>query len=150
MDIKSTIIFKGKKKGMVYLQPITLEMILNCFKRDFENKYRYLGFIYPIFREGTEGYKLNTDLIKFIDKQSKPWWCPRFFLNILNLFGNDNSIVRVRNRKLHELHQRLTGGIRITDQKTKYDTVRIYGSFTKEIQDEVTRVSIEMNKLLVD
>jgi hypothetical protein len=146
--INSTILFKGKNKGIVYLRPITIGMVLDCFKQDFEKKYHYLGYVYPIFREGTEGYKLNTDLIKFIDKQTKPWWCPRSFLNLLNLLGNDNSIVRVRNRRLHKLLLKLTGGVRITDQKTKWDTVRIYGSFTKEIQDEVTRVSKEMNKLL--
>jgi hypothetical protein len=38
----------------------------------------------------------------------------------LYLFGNDNSIVRVRNFTLHRLFQKLTKGIRIWDYKTKW------------------------------
>jgi hypothetical protein len=36
------------------------------------------------------------------------------------LFGSDNSIVRVRNRKLHDLQRKLTKGIMFMDWKTKW------------------------------
>jgi hypothetical protein len=36
------------------------------------------------------------------------------------VFGNDRSIVRVRNHKLHNLHRKLTKGIRLNDYKTKW------------------------------
>jgi hypothetical protein len=48
------------------------------------------------------------------------------------LFGNDNSIVRVRNWTLHNLSRRLTKGYLIVDYKTKwqwYDLrISIYGN----------------------
>jgi hypothetical protein len=55
-----------------------------------------------------------------MDYEAKPKWCPRWFLRFLDVFGNDRSIVRVRNHKLHNLYNKLTRGIRITDYKTKW------------------------------
>jgi hypothetical protein len=59
-------------------------------------------------------------LVIFIDYKAKPSWCPRWVLRFLHLFGNDNSIVRVRNWTLHNLSRRLTKGYLITDYKTKW------------------------------
>jgi len=59
---------------------------------------------------------------------------------LLRLFGNDNSTVRLRNRRLHNLFNKITGGIQITDTKWKYDSFRIYGSFTKEL-DELAKAT---------
>jgi hypothetical protein len=76
-------------------------------------------------------------LVIFIDYKAKPKWCPRWFLRFLHLFGNDNSIVRVRNRRLSNLKRRLTKGIQLTDYKTKwydYDLrISVYG--TDQMQD---------------
>jgi hypothetical protein len=55
-----------------------------------------------------------------MDYEAKPKWCPRWFLRFLHLFGSDNSIVRVRNRFLHDLGRKLTKGILIWDYKTKW------------------------------
>jgi len=70
-------------------------------------------------------------LIIFLDHKAKRWWCPRWFLRFLHLFGNDNSIVRVRNRTLANLSDKLTKGIMMVDYKTKwtwYDLrISIYG-----------------------
>jgi hypothetical protein len=67
-----------------------------------------------------------------MDSKAKPWWCPRWFLRFLHLFGSDNSIVRVRNWTLHNLSRRLTKGYLIVDYKTKwqwYDLrISIYGN----------------------
>jgi hypothetical protein len=67
-----------------------------------------------------------------MDYKAKPWWCPRWVLRFLHLFGSDNSIVRVRNRTLHDLSRKLTKGLLITDYKTKwtyYDLrLSIYGN----------------------
>ena len=67
-----------------------------------------------------------------MDYKAKPWWCPRWVLKFLHLFGSDNSIVRVRNRTLHNLSKKLTKGYLITDYKTKwteYDLrIHIHGS----------------------
>lgn len=88
------------------------------FPADFYQKYRYLGSV-P-WNEGTQLFKALEPLIIFMDYKAKPKWCPRWFLRFLHLFGNDNSIVRVRNRRLHNLHRKLTKGIFIQDYKTKW------------------------------
>jgi hypothetical protein len=72
-----------------------------------------------------------------MDYEAKPWWCPRWFLRFLDVFGNDKSIVRVRNRTLHNLHRKLTKGITFTDYKTKWEwyDLRISVAAPKYIQD---------------
>jgi hypothetical protein len=55
-----------------------------------------------------------------MDYEAKPKYCSRWVLRFLHLFGSDNSIVRVRNRFLHDLGRRLTKGILIWDYKTKW------------------------------
>jgi hypothetical protein len=52
-------------------------------------------------------------------------------------FGNDKSIVRVRNFTLYELHRKLTKGIRFIDWKTKWNDydLRISISAPKHLQD---------------
>jgi hypothetical protein len=53
------------------------------------------------------------------------------------LFGNDKSIVRVRNFTLHKLHRKLTKGIMLIDYKTKWEwyDLRISISAPKHLQD---------------
>ena len=53
------------------------------------------------------------------------------------MFGNDKSIVRVRNRRLHNLSRKLTKGIMMWDYKTKWENydLRISISAPKYLQD---------------
>lgn len=113
------ILFKGKKKGIIHTINIEFDHIRAVFfPKDFSEKYRYLGVV-P-WNEKGEIFKAIEPLIIFMDYKAKPKWCPRWFLRFLHLFGNDNSIVRVRNRYLHNLHRKLTKGIMMWDFKTKW------------------------------
>jgi hypothetical protein len=115
------ILFKGKKAkvGPVRTSDIKLSDIWKVFfPANFYEKYRYLGYI-PYESEG-DMFKALEPLIIFMDYKSKPKWCPRWFLRFLHLFGNDNSIVRMRNFRLHRLHNKLTKGIMMWDYKTKW------------------------------
>lgn len=113
------ILFKGKKKGMVHTQNITMDHIRKVFfPRTFYERYRYLGSV-PFNEEG-DIFKSLEPLIIFLDYKAKPKWCPRWFLRFLYLFGNDNSIVRVRSAKLSNLFRKLTKGYSIWDYKTKW------------------------------
>jgi hypothetical protein len=141
--MRDTIIFRGKKAkvGPVHTMNITLGHILDVFfPRDFNDKYGYLGYIYT--SEKGEYSKVIRPLILAMDKKSKPWWCPRWFLRFLELFGNDNSIVRVRNFKLHNLHRKITKGYRFIDWKTKWDwyDLRISIYACKELQDMADKI----------
>ena len=130
------ILFKGKKKGMIHTRNIKLDDVRAVFfPMDFHEKYRYLGAI-PYNEEGVY-FKAIYPLILAMDYEAKPKWCPRWFLRFLHLFGSDNSIVRVRNRKLHDLSKKLTKGIIMWDWKTKWSDydLRISVSAPKHLQD---------------
>lgn len=127
----SVLFWKGRSKGVIRTRNITLEDIrIVFFPKTFHEKYSYLGSI-P-WRDDGDIFKAMEPLVIFMDYKVKPKLCPRWFLRFLNLFGNDNSIVRVRNRKLHNLFNDLTNGYKIVDYKTKWEwydlRISIYGS----------------------
>ena len=102
------------------------------FPMNFREKYSYLGSV-PYNDKKT----MLHALVYAMDAEAKPWWCPRWFLRFLHVFGNDKSIVRVNNRFLHNLYRKITKGIMIWDYKykwTDYD-LRISISAPKHLQD---------------
>jgi len=108
-------------------------VFLRCFYTDFRNKYHYLGYPYSPFVNATENDILFKQLIRDIDKIVKPKYIPRFVLNLAHLYGMDNSIIRIRSRRIYKLRNKLTKCVLIQDVKIKYGTLRIYGSFNEEI-----------------
>lgn len=117
--MKTLLFWKGRKKGTIHTRDITLDDIRAVFfPKNFYEKYRYLGAI-PYNEDGPI-FKALQPLVIAMDYRAKPKWCPRWFLRFLQLFGNDNSIVRVRNFTLHNLHKNLTKGITFYDYKTKW------------------------------
>jgi hypothetical protein len=119
-NLKYTILFwRGRKKGMIHTRDLKWDDIRAIFfPKDFYEKYHYLGSV-PYTEKG-DLFKAIYPLILAMDYEAKPKWCPRWFLRFLHLFGSDNSIVRVRNRFLHDLSRKLTKGILIWDYKTKW------------------------------
>ena len=116
---QSLLFWKGRAKGMIYTRDITWEDIRKVFfPKDFYEKYQYLGSV-P-YKEVGPIFEAMEPLIIFMDYKAKPWWCPRWFLRFLHLFGEDNSIIRVRNRFLSNLKSKITGYIMIMDYKTKW------------------------------
>lgn len=116
-NIKYGILFwKGRRKGMIHTQDIRLDHIRAIFfPRSFNEKYSYLGSV-PYKDEKT----MLHALVIAMDGEARPGWCPKWFLRFLHLFGNDNSVVRIRNRFLNKLHNRITKGIFLWDYKTKW------------------------------
>ncbi len=111
--------FKGKKKGIIKTMDMNLsDLKAVFFPSNFCEKFKYLGCV-PWDEEG-KIFKTMEPLVIYMDYKAKPYWCPRWTLRFLHLFGNDNSVVRVRNWKLHNLHRKLTKGIMLTDYKTKW------------------------------
>ena len=116
---QSLLFWKGRKKGMIHTRDITWEDIRKVFfPKNFYEKYQYLGSV-P-YNETGPIFEVMEPLVIFMDYKAKPWWCPRWFLRFLHLFGNDNSIVRVRNRFLSNLNRKITGYVMIMDYKTKW------------------------------
>jgi len=127
---QSILFWMGRKKGIIHTMNIGFKDIRAVFfPKDFAEKYRYLGTL--VWNENTIHYRALFPLVLALDYEAKPKWCPRWFLRFLHLFGSDNSIVRVRNRRLHNLEKKLTNGIMFVDWKTKwsdYDLrISIYG-----------------------
>jgi hypothetical protein len=132
---RSLLFWKGRKKGRIYTRDIKLDDIRAIFfPKDFYEKYHYLGSV-P-YREQGDLFKAIYPLVLAMDYEAKPKYCPRWFLRFLHLFGSDNSIVRVRNRFLHDLGRRLTKGILMWDYKTKWNDydLRISISGPKHLQ----------------
>ena len=135
-DLKYTILFwKGRKKGMIHTRNLEWSDIRYIFFPSKLEKYGYLSITF--YREDSEFTKALMPLVLAMDYEAKPFWCPRWFLRFLHVFGNDKSVVRVRNRKLSDLHRKLTKGIVFFDWKTKwynYD-LRISIAAPKYLQD---------------
>ena len=134
--LEGLLFWKGRPKGMIYTRDIDLDDIREVFfPNGFEEKYSYLGSV-P-YNEDSEVFKAMYPLVLAMDYEAKPRWCPRWFLRFLHLFGNDKSIVRVRNFTLHKLHRKLTKGIMLIDYKTKWEwyDLRISISAPKHLQD---------------
>ena len=117
--MKTLLFWKGRKKGIIHTRNITLDDFRYIFfPKGFHEKYGYLGSV-PYENDG-DVFKALYPLILTMDYKAKPKWCPIWFLRFLHVFGSDKSIVRVRNRRLHDLLKKLTKGIRIYDYKTKW------------------------------
>ena len=116
---QSILFWMGRKKGRIHTMDIGFKDILAVFfPKDFAEKYRYLGT--SVWNEDSIYYRALFPLVLALDYEAKPKWCPRWFLRFLHLFGSDNSIVRVRNRTLHNLENKLTKHIMFVDWKTKW------------------------------
>jgi len=147
-------LFKGKKYKYIHTRDIYLDDIRAVFfPKNFWEKYRYLGSV-PYKEEGRI-FDALLPLVLLMDYESKPWWCPRWFLRFLHLFGSDNSIVRVRNWRLHELQRRITKGNRLVDYKTKWSEndlrIHVNGSKrTMDLADDIERGFYNRYKKKVD
>ena len=131
---QSLLFWKGRKKGIVHTRNVEWDDIRYIFfPKRFSEKYGYLGSV-PDYNNYD---KAMVPLVLAMDYEAKPWWCPRWFLRFLQVFGNDNSIVRVRNMTLHNLHRKLTKGITFVDYKTKWQwyDLRISVAAPQYIQD---------------
>lgn len=144
--MRRIIISKGKpaKSGPVHTRDISVRDVIDCFFPKKGEEYSYLGYAYytPKTFVGT----ILLDFFKEVDKVARPKWCPKFYLRLLKLFGNDNSVVRIRNYYLSSKYSKITKGIMITDMKWKYDSFRIYGNFTEELDNISKEVCKKIDK----
>jgi hypothetical protein len=115
---QSLLFWKGRSKGMIHTRNIVWSDLKYIFFPSKLEKYGYLNIIF--WNDTNKYYKALYPLVLAMDYEAKPKWCPRWFLRFLHVFGNDKSLVRVRNRKLHNLHTKLTKGILVWDWKTKW------------------------------
>lgn len=115
-DLKYTILFwKGRKKKYITTRNLEWSDLRYILFPAKDDKYGYLNIT---FCKDSEFNKVLLPLVLAMDYEAKPYWCPRWFLRFLHVFGNDKSVVRVRNHRLSDLLTKLTKGIRFWDWKT--------------------------------
>ena len=115
---QSMVFWKGRSKGVIHTRDLRLDDLRYIFfPKGFDEKYGYLG---TSVYERSSYFKAIYPLVLAMDYEAKPKWCPRWFLRFLHVFGNDKSIVRVRNRRLSNLLHKLTKNIAFWDYKTKW------------------------------
>jgi hypothetical protein len=131
----SAIFWKGRKKGMIHTRNIIWDDVRYIFFPKGFERYGYLGT--QIWNEDSDYFKALYPLVLALDYEAKPKYCPRWFLRFLHVFGADKSIVRVRNRRLANLLDKLTKGIGFIDWKTKWSNydLRISISAPSHLQD---------------
>jgi len=135
-DLKYFFLFwKGRSKGMIYTRNLELDDFRYIFLPKKFEKYGYLRT--HLWNEDGHYFNVLYPLVLALDYEAKPKWCPRWFLRFTHVFGNDRSIVRVRNWFWHNLHNKLTKGITFYDWKTKWSDydLRITISGPKHLQD---------------
>ena len=135
MLLYCVIFWRGRSKGIIHTRNIRFDDFRYIFFPKGFEKYGYLGT--QLWNEDGSSFKSLYPLVLALDYESKPKWCPRWFLRFLHVFGMDKSIVRVRNRRLSNLLSTLTKGIGFIDYKTKwcdYD-LRISIHAPKHLQD---------------
>lgn len=115
---QSLLFWRARKKGIIHTRNLEWSDLRYIFFPKKLEKYGYLNITF--YKEDSEYYKALYPLVHAMDYEAKPTWCPRWFLRFLHVFGNDKSLVRVRNRALHDLHRYLTKGILFWDWKTKW------------------------------
>jgi hypothetical protein len=133
---QSILFWKGRKKGIIHTRNLKWgDLRYIFFPKDFAEKYGYLGT--SVWNEDGVYFKSLYPLVLALDYEAKPKWCPRWFLRFLHVFGSDRSIVRVRNRRLHNLERKLTKGIAFIDWKTKWTAydLRISISAPEHLQE---------------
>ena len=135
MLLYCVIFWRGRKKGMIHTRNIGFDDFQYIFFPKRFEKYGYLGT--QIWNEDGSYFKALYPLVLALDYAAKPKLCPRWFLRFLHVFGSDKSIVRVRNRRLHNLEKKLTNGIMFVDYKTKWSDydLRISVSAPKHLQE---------------
>ena len=115
----SVLFWKGRSKGMIHTRDIEWDDVRYIFFPKGFERYGYLGT--HLYKEDSDYFKALYPLVLALDYEAKPKLCPRWFLRFLHVFGDDKSIVRVRNRKLSDLLRKLTKGISFYDWKTKWE-----------------------------
>lgn len=131
----SFLFWKSRKKGHITTRSLEWRDLRYIFFPPKLEKYGYMSITF--YREDNKFTKALMPLVLAMDYEAKPKWCPRWVLRFLHVFGNDKSIVRVRNRRLSDLHRRLTKGITFVDWKTKWSDydLRISINAPKHLQD---------------
>lgn len=139
---------KREKMKKKYHNKLNLKTLWATVFPTHYNRWKYMGYGFNIFDEGTEGYEYIEAFFRYVDSKLRPRWCPKTLLRLLHLIGNDNSIVRVRWWWAHNLHKKITNGIMITDVKSKWGTLRVYGYFTDEIYTALDDLEKKVDPLI--
>lgn len=98
--------------------------------KDQFSKYDYLGVIYPEVPLSWEKHIL--DMLKLVDHRVRPWFLPKWFFNE---YCDSDMLISIHNK------------VYFTQIKQKFGTLRIYGTFSPEIEVIVRRTESLCNNI---
>lgn len=107
-------------------------------------KFPHIGYAYAAVPDSW--VPIVEKAIAQIEKVMWPRWMPMFLKRKIHYWATGNSIIRVRSRFWYKVRDYLTGNQIITDIKSKYAQLRIYGFFGNEIEYIIEKAEKECER----
>jgi hypothetical protein len=142
---QSLLFWKGRSKGMIHTRDLEWDDLRYIFFPSKLEKYGYLNITF--YKDDSPYYLALLPLVLAMDHEAKPKWCPRWFLRFLHVFGDDKSVVRVRNRTLHNLHKRLTKGIMFCKSLLGDDTRWVQTSYNSNFRKNYAGIGMSYDPI---
>ena len=115
----------------------------------FEKKYSHIGNAWVSVPKGwvsiVEGALIEVEKLMWPQR-----WMPMCIKRIITKLATGGSVVRIKFWWAYHLRERLTKGCIVQDIKEKYASLRIYGSFTKEMRQIIERAEKECHETCQD
>ncbi len=113
---------------------------------EFYKKYSHVGYSFLGVPDSWKPVVKNA-VIKIEKEMWKPSWLPLFLKRWIHQLARGKSVVNIRNQSFYNLRNKLTKGMMITDIKTKYANLCIYGHFNDEIEKIIENAEVECSKI---
>lgn len=111
----------------------------------FHKKYRHVGNSYADASVPAGWIPIVKKAIIEIEKLMWPRWMPKFLKRLIHHLATGGSFVKIKYYWAYKLRGKLTKHCIIQDIKEKFASLRIYGSFTYEMQNVITEAERECN-----
>ena len=107
-------------------------------------KYRHVGYSYASVPNSWKA--IVQKAIEDIEKEMWPRWIPMFIKRKIHKLAMGNSVFYIKGRFWYSVRKMLTKGMIITDIKTKFADLRIYGNFNDKIYKIIEEAEINCDK----
>ena len=114
------------------------------FSELHSKKYIHVGYSYASVPDSWKA--IVQKAIEDIEKEMWPRWIPMFIKRLIHKLAMGHSVFFVRNKFWYNIRTKLTKGMIITDIKTKFAELRIYGSFNDNIDKIIEQAEINCDK----
>lgn len=114
------------------------------FSEIHAKKYSHVGYSYASVPNSWKAIVHKS--IEDIEKEMWPEWIPMFIKRSIHKLAMGQSVFFIKNRFWYRIRNILTNGMIITDIKTKFAGLRIYGQFNEKIDNIIDEAEINCDK----